>query len=239
MDTSNDKLSRNISSESHEKPTKLGQYQCIGPCYPPNTTILHPITLQLIDNTNYSFCPINPWKDKLNRIHNVTVCSKPTVDIEYKDIEQDYILPELAFDPAEFLIINYNIRSLEEAVLWYNKHLTIPYKTIKRIMDCALLAHGLEELKISSDYMIDFTKYMIMEHWFDDYYKLLTTDKNKSIIKKQINDILTSLLLTRILTKYAQNYKNTWNTITSHLNKLKRVAFIFIRNKLLKNMIEQ
>lgn len=221
-------ISKIIRGNSDEAPKKLGQYQCIGPCYPPGTTIMHPTTLQLIEGKNFSFCPINPWKDQLNRIHNITLCTKPSTDIvDDKNIEQRLVLSELLFDPAEFLIVNYNIRSLEEAILWYNDHSTVPYDTIKRIMDCALSVYGLNELEPVPDYMIDFVKKIMLTYWSHEYCKSLSTDCISE-------SSLTSLLLTRIITKYVQHYKKDWSNTTSLFSKLKRIAFVFLKKKMSK-----
>jgi len=147
---------------------------CIGPCYPPNTKVLHPITLQLMTSSkdsNKPFCPIQPWRDKIGRTFIMEECTKPT-DVNYdEELEKNFIIPKISFDPMRFLITYYNIRNLDNAVMWYNDNPTVPYSTIQRIMNCALKVYGEDELynKPASDLMIDFARFMILEYWLDDY----------------------------------------------------------------------
>lgn len=260
-------------------PKSVKGNQCIGSCYPPNERILHPTVLTYISNekksfandaihlreTGKPFCPIQPWRDRLGVLHIFDNCSTVTssTDID-KKIIQDFIIPKIQFDPIRFLTMYYNIRSLDDAVLWYTNNQSVPYKTIERIMNCALKVYGEEELynRPVSDAMMDFTKYMISEYWMNDFlHKLspmITLIKNKSneyeliiksdmdekykefnndeklFLKNTINELLTNLLLRRILKKCYEHYKTTWNTSNSHLLKVNKIAYYFIRRKLLQ-----
>jgi len=59
-------------------PKSIKKYDCIGPCYEPNTPILHPITLEHVYDSTYPFCPINEPNaiidgelQLIDRCHNV------------------------------------------------------------------------------------------------------------------------------------------------------------------------
>jgi hypothetical protein len=264
-------MDKHTNHVNEEYPKGIKKNQCIGPCYPPGSTILHPITLQIVSSnksSNKLFCPIQPWRDKLGRTHVVDECTKVTSSASVnEDIEKNFIIPKISFDPAKFLVLYYSIRSLDEVVIWYNNNATVPYNTIKRIMDCALKVYGEEELheKPASDFMIEFTKFMILEYWFDKYLiklspfisvvenkinnvhtlvvnqeiledsKQKTFDiKQKLFIKKKVEELLTTLLVRRILRKFYEQYKDTWTSMNSHLIKLSKIAFYFVKRKLLQ-----
>lgn len=266
-------MDKSIRSLTDEFPMSITKNKCIGPCYPANTPILHPITLQLTSNSK-PFCPIQPLLNKFQastqqqllhgRAQIIDECSKITSTGQY---EQNFITPKIEFDTTKFLILYYSIQSLDDAVIWYNNNASVPYNTIKRIMDCALKIYGIEELqeKPATDFMIEFTKFMILEYWFDKYLikfaSLITltetkTDQysiqlitnledneskihsfNKSqklFMKHTIESLLTTLLIRRILKKYCEYYKDQWQTMDNHLSKLSKIAFYFIRKKMLQ-----
>jgi hypothetical protein len=234
---------------------------CIGPCYPANQFILHPITLQPTTNT-HSFCPIVPRKNKFGQVSWNEECKKVPSKIEETDeMKLNFVLPKLIFDPQEFLKMYYSVYALDDAVLWYSHHADVPYNTIKRIMDCALKSYGQLELGNSepSDSMVELTKFFILNYWFDTYFKLLSpilkiktinnmeqitlreepkdklyTVQQKLAVKSLIEPELTTLLLIKILKKYVQHYDEIWTIMSSHFHKLKKIAYFFIKQKLIK-----
>lgn len=249
---------KKIKSDDETKP-------CVGPCYPQGYKFLHPITLEYMKGTKGSFCPIKPTINELGIPQVLKECKKPTnqKDIDTKSLEESFLVPNVRFNHSDFLADLYKITTLDEAVIWYNQNPSVSYKTIERIMDCALYVYGQFELseKGISDFMIDFIKLMILNYWYDSYFDLLTpkmdiythkdgsidllpleiesplnkyTEKQKVQIKKMLESKLTNLFITTILQKYAQHYKNNWRRISKHFSKLSKFVYPYLENKLLR-----
>lgn len=234
---------------------------CIGPCYPSGQRFLHPITLEYISNDDTKpFCPIKPTINKKGFPTLIKECKKSFVK---KDFEDAFLTPNINFNSMDFLKELYKITSLDEAVIWYNDNPTVPYNTIQRIMDCALLSYGQYELleKGISDLIIEFTKFMVLNYWYDEYFVILTprmdifthkdgsidlqpleinssqnvyNEKQKQQVKEKVEKLLTNLFLSNILKKYALYYKDKWNEILKHLLKLKKWTYICVEKKLFK-----
>ena len=95
----------------------LNGKQCIGPCYPEKTSILHPITLQTIQiDANKPFCPTMIWIDpRDNKEKWVDICNKvdDTCKMSDEQLILNYILPVFGFTADTFLKTLYNIFSFE------------------------------------------------------------------------------------------------------------------------------
>ena len=96
-------------------PKSKSGMQCVGPCYKPNTYIMHPITLEYITDKNNIFCPVQEWHDTSPdgiTIHITDVCAGFTYDKNKDtadDIETNIIVPYIDFNKTHFLKIYYNI----------------------------------------------------------------------------------------------------------------------------------
>jgi hypothetical protein len=229
-------------------PKSKNNRQCIGPCYPAGTMIMHPVSLEYITNDNYPFCPVDLWKDKHGVVIPIDQCRVPTkIDaITEKQIEMDVITPTINFDPKQFIKLYYKIESFNDAILWAYEHNNAPIDTLERILDCAWKGYGLE-LQDIGDNITEFYIDLIKSFWIDSYYLKLknklfidangqvavlpknkspSTIKDSAYFKKQKKEFILSQLsqvtLKDLIQSYINKYKHKWFEIPSHSKKLKK-----------------
>jgi hypothetical protein len=234
--------------------TRYG-HKCIGPCYPPNTKAIHPLTLDQM-TANLPFCPVVPWRaSKKFPTIIFEECDKVTYKINEQQEIENLLIPIFTFDPIEFLITYYHITSLDNAVVWYYQNSEVPYLTMKRVMDCALAGYGLTELgdHEASNTIIEYIKFVILNFWFDTYINQLSpylrikhdkitytneksnerlTDQQQIMVKNHLDVLLTNLLLTKIIKKFIKQYKNEWSTMSSYFHKLRDLTLEYIIQEL-------
>lgn len=164
--------------ESYNKsyPKSKNGFQCIGPCYQSNTTIVHPITLEYITDKSNPFCPVGQWEytDRdtgKKTIKTTDACHHPTdnKDLSGKEFEISILTPNIDFNDTQFLKIYYNIYSFEDAVNWCDTRKYLPVLTRLRIMDCALTAYG-NDLNIVDHRTVDFFIEIFKTKWINDIY---------------------------------------------------------------------
>lgn len=125
-------------------PVSKNNYQCIGPCYPPDSFIIHPVTLN-DDIRTYSVCPIHPTvvtDSSGTRVELYDFCSVPTAKAPTVGTSQQAALPTFKFDPMFFLKMYYNIGSLEEGFEWIGTNTDLPYKTKERVFNQLIVLYG-------------------------------------------------------------------------------------------------
>src|SRR3989304_10249269 len=100
-----------INYKERKYPIGLNGQQCIGPCYEPETYIVHPITLEYV-TSSLPFCPVHNYKYKdpstgktEDRIIDQCIMpSKKTKGYE-REYEMNVLLPKIDFDCSQFLKI--------------------------------------------------------------------------------------------------------------------------------------
>ena len=232
-------------------PKSKNNVQCIGPCYKPNTHILHPITLEYITNKT-PFCPTNQWINPNNERIFLDKCSKPTSNKDMIDPSIDLLLPTISFNSEYFLKIYYKINSFNDAISWINNN-KVGYETAKRILDCAWKGFA-SDIDVVSDNILETHVKIIKKHWIPDIYEKINMYleiKNGNIrigkkgetskFKDQkmeyiINKFITVGILHKFITKYTKHYKNEWYTIESHIDNIK-VEFIKYLTSKIKSTI--
>jgi len=157
--------------------------QCVGPCYKNNTQIVHPITLSFVNDVDNAFCPIYPIQDVDNNGKKITKdidkCINP-IDIDYKNIVGEIVLPQTYFNLEKFLKIYYKIFSFDDAINWLESNQHIPIDTRIRVIDASLKIFG-ENIDIIDIRFIDF----MIECIKQKYILVLYSKCNKYIgIKK-------------------------------------------------------
>lgn len=134
-----------LADSMEEKyPVSRNNYQCIGPCYPPDSFIIHPVTLN-DDVRSYSMCPIHPTvvtDSTGTRVELYDFCSVPTAKAPTIGTSQQAALPTFKFDPVFFLKLYYNIGSLEEGFEWIDANADLPYKTKERVFNQIVVLYG-------------------------------------------------------------------------------------------------
>lgn len=237
-------------------PKSKNNRQCIGPCYPAGTMIMHPVSLEYITNDKYPFCPVDLWKDKHGVVIPIDQCRVPSKidEVTMKNIEMDVITPTINFDSKQFLKLYYKIESFNDATLWSYEHANVPYDTLERILDCAWKAYGLELQDIGDD-ITDFYSDLIKSYWIDSFYiklksKLIIdeaghvkisktanqTEKDTAYYKKQKKEFILSFLNNKIIRQILQeiisHYKNKWLEIPSHSKKIKKAFNSYLEKEI-------
>lgn len=234
----------------------LNGQQCIGPCYPAGTRVLHPITLIDQSVKDRPFCPTMVWKDEKNNVDKwVDVCLVAD-DMESNtpdDIILDYTFPTIGFTCENFLRSYYGIFSFESAVDWLSNNKS-PFYTHMRIINCAWKIYG-ANTDVINDQLIDFYSNVIKKEWIRYIYphvaKYIYVDNKNIYIKENTDDINenkvekinyfnkkfnTKQIIYKVLNSYIEDNKSIWDDIQDHNDNIKYYYIEYIINKI-KNTI--
>lgn len=205
----------------------LSGYQCIGPCYEKNTLIIHPLTLEHIQQGPNPFCPITPFADKFGKIIQTDDCNEADQKIDVKqDIDMKTLSPIIFFDSGKFLKNYYHLDSLESTIVWIEEHPKSTYATIKRMMNCALEIYGKENL--TNPFLINFLQKISKKYWFNSFVKNLGSQH-----KEEIQSTLNKEEIEKVLEEYLKENSEQWVEEKNHFVKIK----MFLSKKLEKKLI--
>lgn len=191
-----------ILSSTREYPKSKNNHSCIGPCYEPNTWIVHPITLDYVTDNVHPFCPTNEWfrsnaETGKKSAAYTDICNKPTdkEDIHRKDLELNMLLPHIDYNCTQFLKLYYKINTFEESISWIKNNKHTPINTQLRIIDCSLKAWGQTDKDVnilSNQDLIEFLiNDVVKKYWIKDIYNKvkkyihISLDDNKISLKKK------------------------------------------------------
>ena len=151
-------------------PKSINGNQCIGPCYEAKTLIIHPISLELVTDTN-NFCPINSRLEKNHDARLVDRCNNPTENknIESKELELSMLNPYIDFSSIRFLSVYYNIYTFEDALQWLENNIKSPLETKIRIIRNALFAFG-SNIEMVDHRLVDFFIILIKKKYINKIY---------------------------------------------------------------------
>lgn len=205
--------------------------KCIGPCYKAGTIILHPLGIKSTTSKNFNFCPVReiensdhnllqnynslienglkkPLKNSVNPI--IDECFSKNIE-EREPMQIDMLLPKIDYSDKSFLKIYYDIKSINDAVLWI-KNNNKNKLTNTRILDCSLRAFG-KDMSYISDGLAEIYIYFLVNYWNKGY----PSEPYDKIPEMQ-----------NLLLSYLQHYKHKWDKIKNHTEKISK----FILNKL-------
>jgi bifunctional DNA-binding transcriptional regulator/antitoxin component of YhaV-PrlF toxin-antitoxin module len=154
----------------------INNIQCLGPCYKPDTYVVHPVYLEHINKYDDNpFCPteyheVDDAKTGKKKVIPYDICANPT-DISDISTSESIILFQSGFTKDVFLSLYYDINSFEEMVDWLNTNKMALIDTKTRIVNAALNIYdnSIEYfddvfIKFYIDYMKDkFTKKIYKE----------------------------------------------------------------------------
>lgn len=128
-------------------PKSKNNLQCLGPCYYPGTTVIHPTLLEFVTDKEKAFCPVSEWEvvdpatGQRKKVYS-DVCFNPTdkTGVSSKELELNILTPYIDFSSEQFLKIYYEIFSFEDALDWLGRNKDLPIDTQIRVMECALKA---------------------------------------------------------------------------------------------------
>lgn len=232
-------------------PISVNNQQCIGPCYPPETPVLHPISLNLISGETHPFCPTFEWfNEKLGSYQQTDICLVPSdISQSQEQIDLNLVVPIFHFSCEYFLKAYYNIFSFEGATDWIYNNPRSPVNSQLRIMNCAWKVFG-SNVDIINDQLIDFYSNLIKTNWMKKIYPKMSKyiyidDKNNNIYlknneqrdseKRQIEKINffnkkfnTNQTIYKVLQTYIKDNKKDWKDIDDHNEGIRKQYIKFV-----------
>ena len=155
-------------------PKSASGYQCIGPCHPKEKISIHPQTLDQVGSLNHPYCAVNEYtiKDKItgkDRKEIIDKCYNVNESGENKtDDILNTIIPYMDFNPQQFLLIFYSIKTYEEGIEYITTK-SMNLETKKRIFDC-LINVFYSSINIIDNRTIDFVVSLIKKSYLDKFY---------------------------------------------------------------------
>lgn len=234
--------------------------ECLGPCYEPNTSVLHPLTLDYVTHKNMPFCPTEKWEyeDPKTGVKTdvlIDFCMVPTSkeDIGKSDIEMNILIPKFDFSCEYFLKMYYKLYSFDKSINYINSKKSSPLLTRMRILECALKTWGNTDQFVITDDLVALFTLIIKKWWIRDIYSELskyinitdgkisigrtvgnnnTVEKTNYLLKK----ITDPSLLYKIISRYHTKYSAKWDTIELHLVNMKKFLMEYLEQKLLQTI---
>ena len=241
-------------------PKSRSGYQCVGPCYPGNTIVLHPSTLQYVDvydqghGPDKMVCPIVPtWDEKYKITRLVDQCKDEDVaNLDWENVGIESFIPQMHFNPENFLRLFYKINTMGEAIEWVQNNRNLPDATILRIIECAIFTFGQEHMNTAMDWL--YTQFQNV--WLPDAYqkslhKFVKFKDDQVYIAKtsqspddhkdeKINYLKTQVMpmsqFSKIVQHYVEKHREKWDTITSHLTKIRGYVLQHLENRVIKKI---
>lgn len=230
----------------------LNGQQCIGPCYPADSKIIHPITLEMKSIQDEPFCPTMGWFDKRdNREKWTDACliADQKKDIDYGKVDISYVLPILGINCEIFLKLYYDVYSFEGAMDTITNN-RMPFNTQLRLINCAWKVYG-SNIDIINDQLINFYINIIKKEWIKDIYPYVSTyiyADDKNIYLKENNDDIQFNQIEKInffnkkfnnqqfiyktISSYISTNKSNWDKIIDHNKNIKNYYIDYVINKM-------
>lgn len=240
-------------------PKSKNNYQCVGPCYPPGTMVVHPTQLEFVTEGPLPFCPIDEifYEDPKSgeTIKKSTdTCYNPIEkeNIDKSQLELNILTPQIDFNSEQFLKIYYKVFSFDGAVDWVDNNQHVPIGTKVRIINCAIEAFGknieLFDLRFCN-FFINYVKLKKIKMLYSQIHENINVDHttgdifiapnklgihDKSI--ERTNYIIQTFInkeeITKFLQKFFKKNSNNLGQAEDHLNKMANDLIIYIINKI-------
>lgn len=243
-------------------PKSKNNYQCVGPCYPPGTMVVHPTQLEFVTEGPLPFCPIDEIfyedpKSGETLKKSTDTCYNPTEkdNIDKSQLELNILTPQIDFNSEQFLKIYYKIFSFDDAIDWTDNNQHVPLGTKIRIINCAIEAFGktIELFDVRfCNFFINYVKLKKIKTLYSQIHKNIGIDVNTGDIfivdnksnKLEIHDksvertnyIIQSFVnkeeIIKFLQKYFKKKSDQLVFAEDHLNKMANDLIIYITNKI-------
>lgn len=195
---------------------------CLDKCYPPGSSVFHPLTIEHITET-HNFCPTKPW-NKSGKMVLTDECKIDNKNIVNTKDDEDVINPTIHFDSNFFLKNIYKINSYDDGMKYLGG--TVEYMPIKnnfRVVDCLIEVYHKSD-DILQETLIHFYDQVIKKSWVFKIYrtidKYIFVDEDKIYFKSNeikqkqyivektnffIKNIITEQFIYHILTRYLKD----------------------------------
>lgn len=242
-------------------PKSKNNYQCVGPCYPPGTMVVHPTQLEFVTESPLPFCPIaeifteDPKTGETIK-KSTDTCYNPTEknDINKSQLELNILTPHIDFNSEHFLKIYYKIFSFDSALNWIDENKHCPLGTKTRIINCTLEVYNdnIELFDIRfSNFFIEYLKVKKIKKIYENIHKNIgiDTSENIFIVKEKQNNLtiydkniermnyimqtfINKEEITKFLQKYFKKNAQNLNIAEDHITKMSEDFIIYIKNKI-------
>lgn len=219
--------------------------RCLSKCYPAREEYFHPVILTGIRDKTNDTCAIQPIPIKnpeYNREHEMIyadICRLEDNTIYRQPDELESILLSFYFNPRDFLLSIYNLRSFDEVIYWTLENDYLPFDTILRVHNCAWKVFGSEIEELTNN-VLEFYYDICKNYWIKDYIYSIQknysfdniTNKSESNISdanKEIYNIIINILtydfFVKIIQKYVYEYQDKWDLLDSQYSHIKKYVY--------------
>lgn len=225
---------------------------CLDKCYPSNSSIFHPLTMEHITEP-HSFCPTHPWK-KSGKPVLTDECQIDSKNIIKTKTKEDVINPTFHFDSNFFLQSIYGINSYDSGMKYLDRTIEyIPIKNNLRVVDCLIeIYHKSDD--IIQETLINFYDYIIKKLWVFKIYRTLNkyifVDKDKIYFKSNeikqkqyivektnffIKNILSEQFIYNLLARYLKEIdKGDYDQFEPHNDRIFKLFNEMVEDKLIQ-----
>ena len=186
-DNKNNIPTKNTKQNDFTQVISLNGYNCIGPCYPPNTVYYNPLTLTPIKST-FPSCPIK----EIDIVDNGEVNTIYADKCNDKDINKGYLYFDIFSDsvqiaktPDMFLKQIYNIGTISDVITFLNSSVDIlPLYSQRRILKAIFEVYykyiEFPKLFFSKKIIIILKQIYKLQHNFNENKIMIDLDKINS-----------------------------------------------------------
>jgi len=143
-------------------------FQCLGPCNEPNTVTIHPISLKYV-TAKVPYCAVTEHTIGEN-LNIVDECTPEDNNVSQFQFKTFFTIPYIEFNPQLFLNTNYQIKTIDDALVWFEQNIHAPFDTINRIMDCVMQVFS-KKINIIDPRMANAFKILIKGKYIPTIYK--------------------------------------------------------------------
>lgn len=243
-------------------PKSKNNLQCLGPCYHPNTLVIHPTLLEFMTDKEKPFCPVSEWEvtddltGKKKKVYS-DVCFNPTdrTNIMNKELELNILSPYIDFNAEQFLKIYYEIFSFEDTLDWLDRNNGLPLDTQIRVVDCSLKSFGRNIVLVDTRF-VDFIIFIIRKRYINrilaknrkyigsnekSEFMIMESDQNgdDSLVEK--TNYLIKVFINRdeigkFLTRYFKLHNDGWDNHNEFIEPMMKNLSEYISSKILMTL---
>lgn len=196
-------IKTNYPNHEHSENSKnINNNKCIDKCYPKNTVIQHPITLDSFKSSTKNFCSTYPYIIN-NETYTFIECNV-LANNSANSNRISMISPLVSISSDYFIKIYYNIHNFEEMLSWFTNNSDSTYRTKERVFNNGMVVYG-TDIQLIDQRFVDHITYIL--HYNISYiYKSI-----RKYIKVNKNNI--ELLNSVYITEKNNNFNDDKHTI--------------------------
>jgi hypothetical protein len=211
---------------------------CVSKCHEKDVSYFHPVILSAISNKFRNSCAIYPVYVR-NDMHELDMIFDDECRVEDNKDHQlpdelDSVLLSFNFNPKDFLVGVYDLKSFDDVIYWTLENKDLPFNTIKRVHNCAWKAYG-NKFKYLSGEVLEYYYDLAKIHWLRDYINEIRKRYSFEITSRispsnELYDVILNRyfdydFFVQALKDYIENNAKQWDKIVSHYGGIKNFVF--------------